>query len=199
MPLNEFAPNLKINGCFIVKNTANPTKTLFIFNYPIPSNMSRDLLAIKGVSESDIRSSLLKGELNHKIRSKDIMIECSDIDLLQFNINHKIFLQSSGIINGLQVSSSNLDVLHKEDVQLVGTVDGTNATFYIPDNSFIYNSIYKIIVYKNGVKQVLGDDYTIFESSGPGTGYDGILFSVSPTIIPTPDDIMTADYYIGNI
>lgn len=107
MPMNEFAPYLKINGCFIVRNvTPDRQKVIKIFQYPIPFNQTRDLLQIPGVSESDIRASLLKGELQHKIRARDIIIECSDIDLLQFNAAHKLFLQNAGIINGLEVSGT---------------------------------------------------------------------------------------------
>ena len=77
---NDFAPFQKINGCFIVRNICSyRQKTIKIFNYPIPFNRTRDLLAIPGVSESDIRASLLKGELQHKILVGDIVIECSDI------------------------------------------------------------------------------------------------------------------------
>lgn len=107
MPSNDFAPYLKINGCFIVKNiSSNEKKTIKIFHYPINWGNTRDILQIPGVSESDIRASLLKGELNHKIRSEDIEVICSDIDLLQFNINQKIFLQNAGVVDGLEVESS---------------------------------------------------------------------------------------------
>lgn len=104
MGMNEFAPYLKINGCFIVRNvTPDRGKTIKIFNYPILFNQTRDLLQIPGVAESDIRASLLKGTLRHKILAQDIVIECSDIDLLQFNEAHKAFLQSAGITDGLEV------------------------------------------------------------------------------------------------
>ena len=108
MGMNSFAPYLKINGCFIVQNISPQVKTIKIFNYPINYMDSRDLLQIPGISESDIRASLLKGEINHKIRAKDITVICSDIDLLQFNNNHKLFLQSAGIINGLTIGVDNI-------------------------------------------------------------------------------------------
>ena len=74
------------NASFIVRNvTPDHQKTIKIFAYPILYNCTRDLLQIKGVSEGDIRASLLKGELRHKILVKDIIVEYSDIDLLQFN------------------------------------------------------------------------------------------------------------------
>jgi hypothetical protein len=200
MGMDGFAPFLKKNGCFIVRNvTPDRNKTIKIFQYPINYNQTRDLLQIPGVAEQDIRASLLKGELLHKILAKDIVVECSDIDLLQFNDTQKKFLQAAGIINGLQVGSSNIDVLRKEDIELVGLVDDSNTVFTIPSGVFIQNTTYKIIVYKNGVKQVFLDDYFIAESGGPGSGYDTVILVVPPTTTPSPVDIITADYYISNI
>lgn len=197
--MDEFAPYLKKNGSFVVKNiTSDRMKTIKIFNYPIVYNQTRDLLQIPGVAEQDLRASLLKGELRHKILAQDIVVISSDIDLLQFNIDQKLFLQSAGIVNGLQVGSSNIDVLRKDDIQLVGVVNDSNTVFQIPSGIFIQNSTYKIIVYKNGVKQVFLDDYFIAESGGPSTGYDTIIFVTPPTTTPAPVDSLTADYYISN-
>lgn len=197
--MDEFAPYLKRNGCFIVRNvTPDRQKTIKIFNYPINFNQTRDLLQIPGVAEADIRASLLKGELRHKFLAKDIVVECSDIDLLQFNDDQKTFLKSMGIIKGLQVNSENFGVLKKEDIQLVGLVNDVNTMYKIPTGTFIQNTTYKIIVYKNGVKQFFLDDYFIAESGGPGTGYDTVVLTVAPTTIPAPDDVITADYYIDN-
>jgi hypothetical protein len=106
MPSDDFAPYLKLNGCFVVQNISPQVKTIKIFNYPINYGGTRDILQIPGVSEGDIRASLLKGELNHKVRARDIIVLCSDIDLLQFNAAQKLFLQSAGIVNGLSASSS---------------------------------------------------------------------------------------------
>lgn len=119
---NDFAPDLKINGCFIVRNvTPDRGKTIKIFNYPILFNQTRDLLNIPGVSESDIRASLLKGTLRHKILAQDIVIECSDIDLLQFNQAHKEFLQSAGVVNGLEITENEFE--HDTLRQLIHFMD----------------------------------------------------------------------------
>lgn len=197
--LNEFAPFLKINGCFIVNNISNPKKTIFIFNYPIPHGASRDLLQIPGVGEGDIRASLLKGELQHKLRNTEITVLCSDIDLLQFNPQHKAFLQAGGITTGLQVGSGEFDIVHYEDVQLVGAVDGSNTVFAVPEGVFYYDSTHKILVYKNGIKQFFLDDFYIAESGGPGTGYDTVIMTDPPDALPAPTDVITADYYIQNV
>lgn len=210
MAMNSFAPFIKINGCFLVKNIL-PTerrKTIRIFNYPIPIGMERDLLAIPGVAESDIRASLLKGELQHKILAKEIEITCSDIDLLQFNENHKRFLKTAGIVKGLDIGtdqinpsitlpSGNDPYTHYEDVKLLGAVDNSNTVFTIPEGIFFYDSSHKIIIYKNGVKQAFLDDFFIAEAGGPGTGYTTVIMAQAPSPTPAPVDIITADYYVA--
>lgn len=130
MGMNDFAPDLKINGCFIVRNvTPDRGKTIKIFNYPILFNQTRDLLNIPGVSEADIRASLLKGTLRHKILAQDIVIECSDIDLLQFNQAHKEFLQSAGVVTGLEVSAGSgmTSAQHNTLRQLIHLADGVGG------------------------------------------------------------------------
>lgn len=195
----QYPYNYPINACFIVRNKiTDSNKTIQIFNYPIPVGYYRDLIRIPGISEADIRASLLKGTLRNKIFAGEIEVVCSDIDLLQFNGLQKVFLQNAGIVNGLAITGDQSAVTKREDIQLLGTVDDVNTIYTIPDSSFIYDGFYKIIVYRNGVKQHLPDDFTIFESGGPGTGYDGIIMTTPPTTNPPPDDIITADYYILN-
>jgi hypothetical protein len=197
--MNEFGPYPKKYTKFVVKNICpDRRKVISIFQYPILNGTTRDLLAIPGVSEADIRVSLLKGELNHKLRAGDIIIVESDIDLLQFNLDQKHFLQEGGVVFGLQVTGMNMQALRKEDIVLVGAVNDVNTVFKIPFGSFIQNDDYRIIVYKNGVKQLYLNDYFIAESGGPGTGYDTVILAVAPATIPAPDDVITADYYIDN-
>lgn len=188
--MNDFAPHLKKYGCFIVRNvTPDRRKTIQIFKYPILFNTTRDILQIPGVSESDIRASLLKGELRHKILAKDIIVECSDIDLLQFNLDQKSFLQSAGIVNGLEVSggTGGFDV---QDATLIGTRDNVNTTFTTP-TAFKHTDQFKEVLFVNGLRQHIPEDYFVAESGGLGTGYDTIVF-VTP---PFPDDILTIDYF----
>jgi hypothetical protein len=165
-----FAPYLKINGCFVVLNTANENKTIKIFQYPINFGETRDLLQIPGVAEDDIRASLLKGELNHKIRAGEIVVICSDIDLLQFNTAQKTFLQGAGIVNGLDVpggSGITADE-HQKLLQLIHFIDNgptqgfasnavrvtspsgspfpTHIVWYL-DNTLTTKLVEKIIIY----------------------------------------------------
>lgn len=187
--MNDFAPHLKKNGCFIVRNvTPDRGKTLQIFKYPILFNQTRDILQIPGVSEADIRASLLKGELRHKILAKDIIIECSDIDLLQFNDDQKDFLESAGVMKGLEVTSTvgTLNYAFREKIPLIGTRNGSNRTFYTPEkfiNGFYFGNIFHITVEHNGKELYENIDFTISESSGPGTGYDTLnIISLTPNV-----------------
>lgn len=196
---NSFAPFQKRNTTFVVKNIITESnKTVRIFQYPIPVGQTRDLLAIPGVAESDIRASLLKGELLEKLLSEEIIIVDSDIDLLQFDDAQKAFLKASGVINGLSVTAGQLGVLRKDDVLLNGVVNNVNTIFTIPSGKWIQNATYKIIVYLNGVKQAYLDDFLIAESGGVGTGFDTVIFTVPPSNVLSPPDVVTADYYVDN-
>lgn len=120
--------------------------------------------------------------------------------MLQFSDCQRTWLQSLGFTIGVQISYQESEVLEYQDILLTGTIDGVNTIFTLPgDISWIQDFPYKIIIYKNGVKQVMGDDYFISESGGPGTGYNTITFTIPPSPIPLPPDVMTADYYVSNV
>jgi hypothetical protein len=146
------------------------------------------LLAIPGIAEQDIRASLLKGELQHKILARDIVITCSDIDLLQFNEDQKQFLINSGIIDGLEVGSnqvSGLSYIWRIEIPLIGTKNGINKTFFTPDKfingTFDTGDDFHIQVKHNGRDLYEDFDYYVSESEGTGTGYDTInLISITP-------------------
>lgn len=188
----------KIATSFVVRNVAPNGKRIRIFNYPINNGEERDLLAIPGISEADIRHSLLKGELLIKILNKETVITQSDIDLLQFNPEQKAFLESGGLTEGHEVNASELasgispTFNFEQDVELVGNIDSSNLIFTIPSGKFLYTANYRITVYLNGVRQQFTKNYIIAESEGPGTGYDMIVFIDDA---PDPGDVIVADYY----
>jgi len=198
--MNQFADHKKRNTSFIVKNINSERKVIRIFQHPILHNTTRDMLECMGVGESDIRASLLKGELMHKILGKDIEIVYSDIDLLQFNDEQKLFLQNAGIIKGLEVAGSGtLPYIWKEEIPLIGMKDGINRTFYTVDKflngTFITGDQFHIHIKHNGKDLYESLDYTIGESGGPGTGYDTInIISFSPTIT----SVLYSTYAIKN-
>lgn len=215
---NSFAPFLKYHTAFIVRNvTPIDNKVIRIFNYPIMYQDTRDLLQIPGVAESDIRSSLLKGEILHKFLAKDIEIVFSNIDLLQFSDKQRDFLFSLGFTEGIQIGYDELDgyvqglisqggggtipYLLKQRISLNGAIDGFNRTFTVPAPDKFLNGIYfgnefHIYITHNGNALKLGTNFTISESGGLGTGYDTInLISFTP--LPGRS-ILEASYVILN-
>ena len=107
---------------FRVINIAPNSKRIRVFNSPIKNGYIRDLMDIPEVSEADIRHSLLKGELNTKIRCDEIRVVESSIDLLQFDDCQKSFLEAAGITNGLEVDGYNTEIpfLFKQGQFLIG-------------------------------------------------------------------------------
>jgi hypothetical protein len=194
---NSFAPGSRNPNSFEVMNITSPPKTIFIFNYPINFGSTRNLMAIPGVATDDIRSSLLKGTINNKLRAGEITIINSDIDLLEFNSTQLAFEQNAGITVGLQVTSFNRGIRKLTDVDLVGAVDDVNRVFTIPQGTFIHTTFiqnpppYVITVYISGVVKTLFDDYFIAASYG-GDKYDTVIFNAPPPL----ESIITADYYI---
>ena len=202
MGMNDFAaaPIRTGYGTFVVQNTANPPKVINIFHYPIlPNGGTRDLAKIPGVALSDIKSSLSKGEINHKLRTGDIIIIESDVELLEFNLNQQAFLYANNIQEGVQIGPAQFQYLWQQDIELDGVVDGINTMFTLPnDETFIVDDNHMIVVYKNGVKQLYLDDYLISENGGVNTGYNTVILFVAPSPTPSPADVITADYYVLN-
>ena len=77
------------------------------------------------------------------------------------------------------------------DQPLTGPQDGINET-YTTDIPFVAIGPSAQSVHRNGVRQRpgLGNDYTVSESLGAGTGYNTIMFSVPPQ----PLEYLTIDF-----
>ena len=199
--LNDFGPYSAKYCCFRVMNIcADRKKIIKVFNYPIMWGKSRNLLLIPGISVHDIRASLLKGELRHKLLAKDITITCSDIDLLSFNEEEKEFLYSNGVVKGVEVFATIgvLPFLFKQNVHLIGAIDSNNRIFSTPDkflNQIFHLNTFKIEIHHNGRQLIESVDYLVSESGGVGTGYDTIiLISFAPRI----NSQLYANYMIKN-
>lgn len=201
--MDEFAPYRKKYGCFVVRNITNDRqKTIHIFQYPILFGQTRDLLQIPGVAEQDIRASLLKGELRNRILVGDITVECSDIDLLQFNDDQKQFLQDAGIVKGLEVEGATavIPFLLKQGVPMIGDIDGNNRIFTIPSpdkfiNGTFHGNLFRIQVFHNGRELDETIDYIVSESGGAGTGYDTVVLV---SFAPRNKSKMYCNYVIEN-
>ena len=186
---------------FVVKNIAQRGKTVKLFQVPIKNNCEYDLLSLKYVSEADIRHSLLKGDLNIKIKTGEIIITHSNIDLLQFDDVQKTFLMNAGVVEGLSVDGyggGSLPVVFKQAIHLNGTLDGINRIFTVPSpDKFVQgdleNSEFSIILMHNGKRLEEGIDYIVSESGGVGTGYDTVIFIA---FAPTDRSRILADYVV---
>lgn len=77
---------------------------------------------------------------------------------------------------------------------LVGTQDGLNHTFRVSGGEkFVHNLPFlSIIVYVNGLRLTLLDDYVISESGGPGTGFDTVVLAQAPYA----NDHVLVDYVV---
>lgn len=128
--VGQYTPGKNASTRFIIRNIATGNKRIRVFGYPIGNGLERDLLAIPGISEADIRHSLVKGQLLGKLLSKEITVVDSNIDLLQFDDLHKTFLEQSGITVGLEVTAFGggmTDNQHKTLRQLIHLADGVGG------------------------------------------------------------------------
>jgi hypothetical protein len=122
---------------FVVQNIAPKGKRIKLFQYPIKNGEIRDLLEIPGLTEADIRGSLLKGELLVKIKNGEVKVIDSSIDLLQFDDDQKAFLEDAGVNKGLEVTGGGglPAAEHKVLRQLIhlaetGPFDGFGSVIY---------------------------------------------------------------------
>lgn len=81
----------------------------------------------------------------------------------------------------------------RENIPLVGTQNGVNLVFTIPDLAIHDPPRSQVKVYRNGQRLLSGavNDYVVSESGGVGTGYDTITFTSDPPIL---GENLWADY-----
>lgn len=213
--LNKFANSIikENSGTFIVKNRSPDNKTINIFGVSIPYNRETNLLKIRGVSENEIRTSLLKGELRNKLLSGDIEILSSDIDLLQFNVQQKSFLSGHGVVNGLEIpipqpNIYNSTVLVDRDGngdftdwdQLMSFIETINrpahiyftpgTTYTVPANSTPYNLKNSIIEFPLGdasSSSINVEDGATLLNLSQGHGAFGLIGNSTDPSKPTLD------------
>lgn len=97
--MSQFTYRSSSTVSFVVKN--NSKKKIRIFNYPLEPGQSRDLMKIPNIGEEDIRSSLVKGQLQFMASIGQISVVSSDIDLTQYNDPQRNFLEGAGVSVGL--------------------------------------------------------------------------------------------------
>lgn len=82
----------------------------------------------------------------------------------------------------------------KEYVGLTGLQNDSNLVFTIPDKAIHSPPGFQLKVYRNGVRlnPGVGNDYTVSESGGAGTGFDTITFTTGTA--PRSYECLWADY-----
>lgn len=60
-------------------------------------------------------------------------------------------------------------------VALLGLKNGVNQVFTTPDPFIPYGNL-PIEIVRNGQDLIIDDDFTVSESSGPGTGFNTVTF-----------------------
>jgi hypothetical protein len=189
---------------FKVRNIAPENKTVRLFFVPIKYGHIKDLLDIPNVSEDVIRHSLLKGDLNVKIRGGEIEVADSNIELLQFDECQKQFLIDAGVIKGVDPNTlgpgggGETPFAFKQGIQLIGELNDNNRVFKVPSpdkfiNGNFGNNEFRILIKHNGRDLVEGIDYFVAESDGVGTGLDTIILT---SLTPKPRSLLVADYVI---
>lgn len=162
---SNYAYSLKYNTHFIIKNTCTDhNKTINVFRYPINFGDTRDLLQIPGVTEEDIRVSLLKGQLRHKFLCGDIALVSSNIDLLQFSDKQRAWLYSFGFTEGVQIGFDELDGYVQSIIGGGGSIEPQHKTLR---------------------------DLIHFIDEGPGDGFaSGAYKEILPNNTPFPTSII---------
>jgi len=179
---------------FVVRNIAPNKKTVNVFNVPITFGNTYDVMAIAGVSEADIRNSLLKGSLNTQLRQGEIFIVDSNIDLLQFDPCQEEFLREHGVTVGTNVEPGALGFAFQQGVALLGPKNGMNRVFTTPDsflNGAFHANDFRIRVYHNGRQVIQTIDYDV-GSNGPAD-FNTVTFK---SFIPISTSKLEADYII---
>lgn len=195
--------NPKVLNKFIVRNVSNNFKTVKVFQIPIPYWQTYNLISVPGVSEADIVESLMKGELNYKLKEGELRVVHSDLNMLQFNLGQKEFLISAGVDGGLEIGTDQLDpnidtgsslpVDFHQNIQLIGTKNSVNRIFTTPHtfiNGNFKGSEFSIIVKHNGRTLEPETDYEVLESV-PGGGFDTIR---TTSFTPNEFSSLLADY-----
>lgn len=97
--MNPFADGINNASTFIVKNISTK-KTINVFGINISPGYSYNLMNIQGVTEDDIKVSLVKGVLKRKINSGELSILQSDLDLTTSNSTQNSFLTTNTLVSG---------------------------------------------------------------------------------------------------
>lgn len=91
--MNPFADGTNNASTFLIKN--NSRKNITLFGISLKPGYSYNLMDLQGVTENDIKVSLLKGVLKRKLNIGEISILSSDLSLLTNNSTQNQFIKNT--------------------------------------------------------------------------------------------------------
>lgn len=133
---NTFANSAPDTTTFVIKN--NSRKAIIVFGIKINPGLTYDLMQIPGISEHDIRTSIIKGDLNRKLKTNQISIIDVNIDLYTDDDQLGDFLLSKGIsvIKTSIASASN--AVPNGSTLLKATIAALTATLDAPNGQIAF-------------------------------------------------------------
>lgn len=141
--MSNFAIYPSTSVSFVLKNiTSPPGRSIKVFNVSVYPGNTIDVMKIPGITEEDVRVSLLRGDLRNKINNGQLQIINSTIGLPEHDTNFINDLGTMGlyssvnifpVIPGVVKSLINNTTVSLISVDMTKTIPSYKIT---PDNSF---------------------------------------------------------------
>lgn len=191
---------------FVIANVNPFKKNITVFNNSIRYAGILDLMKVPGLSENEIRDSLIKGDLHSKIVNGDIKVLSSNIDLVTFDETFKNFLNNNGIVDGTVIPNFLLENPPLSTADATGSVgtytcdasvtvgnvvylSGANMVARADADDVLSQPVIGIVSSKSSITQALvkyNGEMDIFTGLVPGSTY---FLSLAPgeftTIAPS--------------
>jgi hypothetical protein len=180
---------------FIVNNISSSKKSITIFNKSLRYLDIVDLMKISGISENDIRDSLIKGDLRVKIDNGDLRILSSNINLITFDDSFSTWLVNNGVSSNTTAGGGGIAVVSGS----VGTYD-CNTSISVGDVVYLSapNFIDKADADNINKQPLIGvvDSkpsaiQAIIKYSGEITGFSGLITGSTYYLSETPGQFTT--------
>lgn len=177
------------DSVFIVKNITSD-RQIKVFNIKLMPGASYDLMNIPFVSEADIKTSLLKGELRTALEHSKIQIVDSTIDLVQYGNDFISFLESnSTVTSGIRDSIFETEIRALRDLP-----DPVNGVITLSKSNTVYNIIGNVDLGTNELV-ITGTNTAII---GRNPRADSLMGSTTGTLLSSTRGIQIENIAIIN-
>ena len=180
--MNKFAYRPNPTGITFLIQNATGTKFISVFNNTIAPGAMLDLMAIPGISEEQIRSSLIKGELYARLRTGDIKVINTSVNLLNFDPTFQAFLHNNNIVNGTLITEALFEQPPMSGIYNYSTPLSLNSVVYLsaPDTVSLANATSPSTQPVIGFVETLPSSTTaLIKYYGELTGFTGLIPSAT--------------------